>query len=52
MSHLDSSMGTLKQKGAPRSPDVERDKIAALSQRVINGSCLHLGADTDLTVNL
>jgi ribosomal protein L32 len=34
MSHVDSSAGTSKQrKRARRSPAVERDKMAALSQR-------------------
>ena len=53
MSHVDSSAGTSKQrKRARRSPAVERDKMAALSQRRENESCLQLGADIDLTVNL
>jgi hypothetical protein len=50
---MDSSMGTSKQrKRALRCPAIERDKMAALVRELENGSCLHLGADIDLTVNL
>jgi hypothetical protein len=40
--------GTLKQrKRALRSPDVERDRMAARVKQPENGSCLLLGTDVD-----